>query len=462
MQARGKQFRVHVLAAAVAIGVGAPVTAQASAFQLLEQGAQGQGTSFAGTGVNWEDPATAFWNPAGMNRHDQRSATVVASVVDVSFDFSDDGSTLNAGDAGNLTYEQLPGADATESTDGGETAFVPNFYYVHPLSDDLTAGFAVNVPYGLESDYDEEWVGRYHATNSELITINLNPSIAYRLSEHVSLGGGINLQYAEATLGSRLDPSAVGPQFFFQDFNSVRGDPNDDSDVVVEGDNWGAGLNLGVAAEINEQTRLGITYRGHVTHSIDGDVSYNHRNETFEAANEKGNVFVDADAAATIDLPETLTISYSGRPATFGNDVNFMGDLTWTRWSRIDSLDIEFDSKQPDTSESLDFNDTLRLALGAAWDVSDNWILRTGIAYDEAPVDDKATRSPRIPDNDRRWFSVGFGYHPAGSNFEIDAAYSHLRISDTSIERTNEFGDVLRGDYDNSVDIVAVQGAWRF
>ena len=460
MQARPKQFRYGTLAAAVVLALG-PATASAAAFQLLEQGAKGQGTSFSGTATNWEDTATAFWNPAGMARHTERSVTVGGSVIDVSFDFEDDGSTLT-----DFTT-QPPGrtgfADATENTDAGETAFVPNFYYIQPLQNGLTAGFAINVPFGLESDYDEEWVGRYHATNSELTTINFNPSIAYQLNDSVSVGAGINIQYAEATLANRVDPEAAGPEVLGStpgDFGA-RGDPSNDSDAKIEGDNWGAGLNLGLLADITDRTRLGIAYRGHVTHSVDGDIDYNHRNDAFAATADTADVFVDADAAATLDLPETLTISMS-RDSTRLENVTIKADVTWTRWSRLDELKVEFDSEQPDTEETLDFEDTTRLALGATWDATPEWQLRTGIAYDQSPVKDAESRSPRIPDSNRRWFSLGFGYQPVGSDFELDVGYSHIRVDDTSINRTNDFGDNLRGDYESSVDILAVQGLWRF
>lgn len=468
MQARPTQFRYGTLAAAVVLALG-PATASAAAFQLLEQGAKGQGTSFAGTATNWEDTATAFWNPAGMARHNERSVTLGGSVIDVSFDFEDDGSTLNAGGAGNLTYDELsglglsPNADAKGDSDAGETAFVPNFYYIQPLRNGWTAGFALNVPFGLESDYDEEWVGRYHATHSELTTINLNPSIAYQLNDSVSVGAGINIQYAEATLANRVDPEAAGAGVFGTAPGTFggRGDPDNDSDAEIEGDNWGAGLNLGLLADLTERTRLGISYRGHVTHSVEGDIDYNHRNDAFAATAEGADVFVNADANATLDLPETLTISMS-RDSTRLENVTIMADVTWTRWSRLDELKVEYDSDQPDTVEELDFEDTTRLALGATWDASAEWQWRAGIAYDQSPVPDAESRSPRVPDSNRRWFSAGFGYQPAGSDFALDVGYSHIRVDDTSIDRNNAFGDNLRGDYESDVNILAVQGLWRF
>lgn len=454
MQSRAQHLRRGTLAATVMLALG-PATASAAGFQLLEQGAKGQGTSFSGTATNWQDPATAYWNPAGMARHTERSIAVVGSVVDVKFDFEDDGSSLV--DTGGLPFNDVPGASAEETTDAGETAFVPNLYYVQPLRGDWTFGFAINAPYGLESDYDPEWVGRYHAINSELVTINLNPSIAYRLSDSVSVGAGINVQYAEATLTSRVDPTAASGGAF-----GTRGDPDDDTDAEIEGDNWGAGINFGVLADITPRTRMGIAYRGHVTHSVDADASFNHRNSNFETLfAEPNNVFVDTDAAATLDMPETLTVSVA-RDSTRLQDVTIMSDITWTRWSRLDELKIEFDSDQSDSVEELEFKNTMRVTLGATWDVTPAWQLRTGIAYDESPTRDSASRSPRIPDNDRRWLSFGVGYSAPGSDFEVDAGYSRLFISDTRIERTNAFDDELRGDYESSVDIVAVQGSWRF
>jgi len=459
MHKRPRHLRHGTLAAAVILALG-PATAGASAFQLLEQSAQGQGTSFAGTATKWRDPATAFWNPAGMARHSESSFTAVGSAIDIEFDFTDDGSSL-AG-TGGAPFNAVPGASGEEQSDGGETAVVPAFYYINPINDRWTFGFAVNTPFGLESNFDDEWVGRYHATDSELITLNLNPSFAYRLNDRVSVGFGINVQYADATLENRIDPTAAGAAFFGGNtFGSGRGDPDDDTDAEVEGDSWGAHINFGFLADLTERTTLGLAFRGHITHSVDGNADFDHRNTAFATASQSADVFTDSGVDATLDLPETLTLSLSRDSARFDN-VTFMGDLTMTRWSRLQAIEIEFDSNQPDSVEELGFDDTLRIAVGATWDVTPEWQLRTGVAFDESPVDDPAVRTPRIPDNDRRWFSVGVGYQPAGGDFTVDAGFTHIDIDDTAIDRTNAFGDQLTGEFESSVNILAVQGSWRF
>lgn len=429
-----------------------PTGAGAAGFALIEQGAKGQGTAYAGNAVTPDDPATVFFNPAGMARMEGRSSAAAAHVIAPSFDFSDDGSTMPAFTGGGPIAGE-------ESSDGGETEFVPNLYYVQPVNDRWTFGVGVNVPFGLTTDYDPEWVGRYHAVTSELATLNVNPSLALDLNDAVSLGVGVNVQYADATLSNRIDSETVCIAAMVAPCGGTAGNPDDDSSVEVTGDSWGYGFNLGLLADIADRTQLGIAWRSRVQHTLEGEADFSYGTAGFETFAQSGNVFVDTDAEASIDLPETLTVSVRHEPV---ERLAVLTDLTWTRWSRLEELRVEFDSDQDDSVTPLNWENTLRAALGFTWQHSEALQLRTGIAYDESPVPSAQDRTARIPDNDRRWLSVGFGYRPLGTGWEWDAGYSKLFISDTRIDNTNSTGHTLTGDYDSDVDIVSVQGTWRY
>ncbi|MDZ7828517.1 MAG: outer membrane protein transport protein [Halofilum sp. (in: g-proteobacteria)] len=180
-----------VLAFSVAL---LPGTAAAASFQILEQSPALQGTSFAGTASSAQDASTVFFNPAAMTELEGSHFSLGGNLIMPEAAFDNDGSTNTGGGP-------LQGPD--DKTD--ETGFVPNLYYVRPINDRWTFGLGVNAPFGLASSYDKDWVGRYHATDSELQVLNINPTFAYRASDRVSLGVGINYQRIDATLEQQVD-----------------------------------------------------------------------------------------------------------------------------------------------------------------------------------------------------------------------------------------------------------------
>jgi long-chain fatty acid transport protein len=165
-----------------------------------------------------------------------------------------------------------------------------------------------------------------------------------------------------------------------------------------------------------------------------------------------------SDAYASITLPATVDLSWAWK---LNDAAEFFASATWTGWSSFKELRVKFDNGNPDDVTPENWHDTWRLAVGANYRLNDKWLLRAGLAYDQTPVRDQY-RTVRIPDNDRRWLSVGTRYR-VSAQVVVDLAYTHIFTDSTPISETagTPIG-TLNGDYDSSVDIASVQVVWKY
>ncbi len=436
-------------------------TAGASGFALIEQGASGQGNAYAGAAAVAEDATTLFFNPAGITRIEGRQVVVAGHIIAPQSDFSNDGS-LDA------TGGTLLGGD----DDGGQTAFVPNFYIVTDVWKNTKFGLGVHVPFGLETEYDDDWVGRYHAIKSDVLTVNINPTLAYKFNDQFSIGVGVSAQYIDAELTNAIDfgTICVGLE---ADGTIAPGTcaalglspQSSDGEGEVEGDDWGYGFNLGALYEFTPATRIGAAYRSKIEHTLECcgkfDVPANFALLLSGFPSPQNTLFSDTDAEADVDLPDSFSLSVY-------HDLNdrlaIMADWTYTWWNKFDELRVEFENPvQPDAVTEQDWDNTNRYSVGLTYTLNPRWKLRGGLAYDETPIPDEELRTARIPGNDRTWLSLGAGWTPS-PNLHFDVGYSHLFIDDTDIENTESTPDgaLLKGEYDNSVDIFSAQVVWNF
>lgn len=412
-------------------------------FAIAEQSVSGLGHAFAGSAAVADDASTIYHNPAGLIRLEERSTTFGLHAIFPQADYTDEGSTGVVG--------EVLGGGLTDK--GGTGGLVPNLYFTQPLSETVVVGIGINAPFGLVTEYAPDWVGRYHAVKSELATINVNPSLAVRLSDKLTLGFGVSIQYAEAELSQAVDFGAIAgltPQ-------------SADGFTALEGDDWSLGFNLGLLYEFSEHTRLGLHYRSHVRHTLEGEVDF-----TLPAALQgtplAGN-FPDQAASAPLTLPETFSASLYHE---LTDTVALLADVTWTRWSRFETLTVEFSQGLPAPSDvsQEQWKDVPRFSVGTIWEVHPRWTLRAGLAYDKSPVPNAALRSPRIPDEDRFWVALGVGY-ALNESLTLDIAYAHIFVEDPLLRgRPNEVvpgaSHRLTGRYEASVDILSAGGSLRF
>ncbi len=421
----------------------------AAGYAIQEQGVRGLGTAFAGAAALAEDPSTIFYNPAGLVRLSGKQVEVGLHYIVPKAEFNDKGSTT-------VLTTPLTGGDGG---DGGEAAFVPNLYYSHELSDGVVAGIGIHAPFGLATEYDRDWVGRYHAVESRLATININPSVAARMNDKWSVGAGFSIEYAEATLSNKADFGTIGQVALG---GALGGTPQgDDGFGEVEGDGWAYGFNLGLLYEPTQSTRFGLSYRSSIRHKLDGDITYEYDTATAQLIATTAG-FVDAPASASVNLPEV--VSLAGYHA-FNDKLAILADITFTNWDRFNELRIIYDSAQPDTVVTTDWNDSWRYGIGLIWTPTPNCTGRIGLAYDESPVPSAENRTPRIPDEDRLWIAVGAGYK-VSNNFEFNLGYTHIFVDDPEVNKQAAGEDLFRGalvgEWDASVDIFSINATYIF
>ncbi len=413
------------LAAALAAGLASASLAHAAGFAIVEQSAAGLGNAYAGAAAVAEDATTIAFNPAGLAHVENRQLVLAGHVIAPSTRLKA-GATVGGSPVTNL------GGDA------GVTALVPNLYASMPLGSDVVTGIGIYAPFGLATKYDRNWGGRYHAVESKLETVSLVPTVAVRASQRLALGFGLNVQYAKAKLTNAIDFSALGAGDGFAD---------------ISGDSWSWGINAGLLYTAKEGTRIGLAYRSSVFHRLRGRADFS----DIPALVLGLGKFVDTDASARIELPESLSLSL----AVPRGNWTYLADVTWTRWSRFDQLVVNYaQGTQGPTITNEKWEDAWRFSLGASYRYSDRWTLRMGVAYDQTPIPDAEHRTPRIPGNDRRWVAVGASYR-ARDGVRLDFGYAHLFVSDTPIRNTSTQGHLLTGTYESDVDIVSAQLVWE-
>jgi len=456
------------LSAAVAVAListGISTTTQAAGFALIENSASGMGNAFAGGSAIAQDASTVWFNPAGMTRLSGSQVAFVGHFVSPTADYTDTGSTKNIALGGGA----LTGPD----DDGGESALVPNFYYVTEMGKDSYFGLGVTVPFGLSTDYNSSWVGRYTATKSEVTTININPSFATKATDKLSIGFGLNIQYIEATLSNQLDSAAIcqaslGGAGGLCNANNLTvanvGAAAFDSSQSLTGDDLSFGWNFGFLYDLDKDSRLGLAYRSSIKHNLKGNVDFTRGTELNTVLTTIGGgtnlLFTDTSIMAAIELPESLSVSYF---RDIDSNLSIMADITWTKWRNFENLTIIFaNPAQPASTIPEDWENNYRYSFGANYKLGDKLTLRGGIAYDQTPIKSATDRTPRIPGNDRTWLSFGAGYK-ISTDMTIDVGYSHLFISDTDINNTDaSFGHTVKGTYQADVDILSAQASFKF
>jgi len=302
-------------------------------------------------------------------------------------------------------------------------------------------------------------VGRYHAIETDLKTINFNPSIAYQVNDRLSIGGGLDMVIADIIFTSAID---FGTLTGVPALSQIRDGSGD-----LEGDNYSDpafGVNFGLQYLVGPETVFGVSFRSEIDIDISGDADFTVN--PLLGPNPFTPAFEDTGINAGVTLPASLALSIAHQV----DKITYLADITWTGWSSFDELRIEYDNPaQPDSVTTEDWDDTFRYSIGFDYQHSDKMVLRSGLAYDETPIPSPERRTPRIPGNDRTWLSFGMTYI-LNDQSSVDIGYSHLFIDDTEINNTLEIAPpagaalnaTLTGTYSASVDILSVQWNKKF
>jgi long-chain fatty acid transport protein len=339
----------------------------------------------------------------------------------------------------------------------GSWAFVPNVYFATDISSHIKIGLGINSPFGLKTEYDRRWVGRYDAIKSDLKTINFNPALAYQVNDMLSLGFGINAQYISAELSNAVD---FGSICAMAGAAMCAMPQARDGILELKGNDLSWGYNLGLLLEPVPGTRLGLAYRSRVAHQLKGDAKFSNVPDELSALPDLADGSINAD----ITMPETASVSILYQ---LNDHWSVMGDVLWTRWSQFKELRVERSNGSLIGVTPERWHNTLRYALGATYKHNDDWKLRFGVAYDQTPVSE-ALLTPRIPDQSRWVVGLGANFKVSAAN-SLDIGYLHIFMKDASLNLSNPLVPEqpaltrsLTGGYDSDVDVLSVQFTHKF
>lgn len=415
-----ERHRILLLAASLSL---ADDPAHASGFQLREVSGEGLGNAFAGSTAKADDVATLFHNPAGMTRLDGDQAGVSAAWI--------------------VPYSRFQGTGPAAGSNGGnhlQGVLVPAAYLMWDTAEDWRLGLAITAPFGMRSDYDEDWVGRYHALDSALNTVNVSPSVAFRVNERLSLAAGAQVEWIRTLLSNAVNFGALVPGA-------------GDGLFRVRSEDVGMGWTASALWEMDHRTRAGFAYRSTIRHELHGDAAF----EGVPAALAANPAFAGGETHSVLTLPDTATL---GIHHELDRRWAVMADVSWTGWSVFQTLRLEFADGRPGLVQPQNWHDTWFGALGATYRPSETVSLHVGTAYDITPVDDQY-RNARIPDADRVWLSGGVNYTPApGQRFSL--SYTHIFGGSASIDQRDPVAGRLTGEYDNHVDLFGLMVTLRF
>jgi len=369
-------------AAAAVMAVCAASAAHAAGFMLTEQSAGALGRAYAGVGVDGTDISGVYYNPATMTLHP--GTAIQAGFVAVGLDLAFEGTGKYDGVSENGQYN---------------TQAIPHGYISHQLTDSMWIGLAMTVPFGMGTEYKDGWDLNHRGISAEVLTFDFNPNVAWKVSDKLSLGAGMSIQYAAADLKMRDGADPI----------SMNGE--------VDADSVAWGFNVGLMWSPLENLRFGLSYRSRINHNADGDFTIS--DASVDALNGV------ASATATISTPAWAM-------ATAAWDVNDLLSLyatfRWTDWSSFDTLDIKAANiPLPGNTKTVEnhWQDTYLVSVGADLRFTNWWTFRAGIGYETSAVDDPKYRTAIIPDADRLWLALGSSFK-ATENMQIDVSAAWL------------------------------------
>lgn len=401
---------VGILRAGTALGILIVATAQANAgaFAIREQSTYGQGSSFAGVAAGGS-LSSMFWNPATMTQFKG-----IVNESGFTFLYPKASHTPQPGTSPGL----LPLGGVSNS---GEMAFIPNGYTSYQLGPNLWMGMSINAPFGLSVSTPDRWAGRNYSGDSLLKTYNATPSIAYRINDWVSVGVGVQLQYAKAEFVSGL-ATGLGQS------------------LTLQGRGWGFGFTAGATFTPTPTTQIGIGWRSAIDQDIQGTMLL-----------PAGAIFnvpfsTPGSVEATLKLPDIVSL---GIRQAVGPQWTLLGTVEWSNWSRIGTTTINQLNGAPATvlaglgggpvTLPFQYDDGWFFSAGAEYRWTERLTIRGGVGYEISPITDQV-RTPRLPDNDRFWASIGASWN-LNKAIRIDFAYTHLWIKDPTINITAASGN---------------------
>jgi long-chain fatty acid transport protein len=466
------RFRRTRVAAAIGSMTLALAAGQAfgAAFALQEQSGSGLGNAFAGGAASAEDASTVWSNPAGMSRLTSAEVVTAVHFITPSFKFKNDGSAAAA-------FQPLGGTGG----DAGSTNIVPNLYITYPVNRQLTLGLGVNAPFGLVSEYDSDFLGRFQGIKSDVKTINVNPAISWRVNDQFSVALGVDWQRVDAeftsavnysaALGQAAQQAAAGGLIPPSIIPTILGlTPGLQAGTRVKGDDSAWGWNVGALWEATPSTRVGAHYRSSIKYHVTANVSFDKpalpalpptlAPVVAQLAAGVNGVLADGGVTSNIELPAIANVSIFSK---LNDRWDVMGDIQYTKWSSLKDLTFVRTTGAVLQSTPENFDDVWRYSFGATYHWNDAWAFRGGVAFDQSPVNN-TDRTVRLPDSDRTWLTGGVQYK-INRNLKLDGGFAYIWLKDGDINQnagSTAANGLVKGKYESSVTIFSAQLTYTF
>lgn len=394
--------------------------ANAGGYSTYLYSTSGLGNAYSGSTTGSHDVSDVFFNPAVTAGKDKSEVITSLSYLRLAIDPDNISSNFKHPVFGTIKR------DDAESRNVGTQKLVPALYFSSPINDKMAFNLAITSPFGLETRYKKNSPGRFRALNSSISTLNLNPSLAYKLTDDLSFGAGVMAQYYTADLTNEVFTGLASPATGL---------------ATVDGSDWGYGYNFGFKYDISKDLKVGLGYRSKIDYKLKGNL-------------DVGDNLVVSKFKAKTTTPESMSlgVAYNVNP-----ELQIVADSTWTRWSRLKKLDIIAQNALLSNTTQFNWNDSYLNSVGANYALNKNNLLRTGLAYEKEAINNR-NREQRVPSSDKYWISAGLN-HKLGDGFEVDLAYVHQIYRTAKINMT-DYGTkgegTVTGKYKTSVDVVSI------
>ncbi len=387
----------------------------AGGFQLNEHGAKAMGMGGAFTAVA-DDPTAVYWNGAGLTQFWGTNFVLGGTLISPASSFRG----------------VLP--QTTEYKTNDQIFYPPHFFGSYRINKDFAVGLGFTVPFGLGTQWDSDWVGRYLALKTDLMVFTVSPVLAYRLTDGLSISAAFVYSFANVEITRKTSQAPFEGDAFVQ----LKGD-----------DNSAFGYNLGLMYKPVETLSFGVSFHSQIKYDFKGTASSTTSQPQLESRLPNG------DITATLTTPFNLAagVAYDVQPG-----LKFSADFQYIGWSSYDTLAVDFkDPNFPDLASPRLYDDSYIVRLGSQIAVSKQFDVLAGIYFDKNPVKPEYL-NPSLPDANRFGLSLGFNLKVV-DNFGISASYLHIFASQVTVTNSTEY---FNGTYNSSANIAALSLSYGF
>ncbi|WP_305403338.1 outer membrane protein transport protein [Photobacterium leiognathi] len=402
-------FTRSVITAAIAL---ASSQSMAAGFQLNAQSATGLGRAFAGDGVIADNASTMAKNAASMTLFDAPALSLGVIAIDTDVKVKNTQTSLTVG------QHTLPSTDIADASIGG-TSYAPNIYYIQPINDKFAVGASLYSNFGTKTEFSDNYAANNFGGLTDVKSVNLGLSAAYRINQQLSIGGGLDIIYGSGKLNRYISKTNKTPKVDL---------------LNIDADGVALGFNLGTIYELDQNNRFGLSYRYSPTLEAKGDMYY--AASDIDGQKLKMPLPDMAEFSGFNKLNDKFAVHYS---------------IQWIRWSEFDVL--ETTGGVP--LNSYQWQDGWHYSIGGTYYLNDQWTLRAGYMHDTSAQDQKTSIS--VPDSDRNWLSGGFSYH-LDSKSTIDFGLTYLIGKDVDVNESQP----LRPNVSTSVSATTRANAWLY